>query len=272
VRIFNEAGMEVHRFGDDGSLGYVGRVAVLEDGTIVVLTMLKGVRAYLRCDYRGELIARFGLTGLPPALDDFRPDALVYRNGRLYLAERGRMRVVVTDVDGKYLQSVELRDLVAAKVRGDAERKPPASMDGFGVDPSGNLLFTMSTLFAAGVATPTGELRIFGARGSTPGKFNNVGGIDADEDGNIFVTDRLRSTVSVWDRDLNHLGDFGYRGYGSSNLITPFDVAVGNGLVLVAQAGKRGVKAFRVRIVEPSASPAPPDGRSSEADRAARLQ
>jgi hypothetical protein len=257
VRIFNEAGMEVHRFGDDGSLGHVARVVALEDGTIIVLTNLQGRRAFLRCDFRGELITRFGLTGLPAAFDDFAPDQMVYRDGKLYLAELGRMRVVVTDPDGGYRQSFQLRDLVAGVVPEGSEQKAAGSMDGFGVDASGNLLITMSTMFAAAVVSRSGEVRLFGQRGSTPGKFNNVGGIDADEAGNIFVTDRLRAVVSVWSPDLKHLGDFGYRGYGPSNLITPFGIAVGNGRVFVAQAGKRGVKVYRVRIVPPEPQPTP---------------
>jgi hypothetical protein len=258
VRIFNTAGMEVHRFGDDGSLGHVSRAVPLDDGEIVVLTRLDGRRAYLRCDFRGELIARFGLTGLPAAFDDFEPDHLVYRTGLLYFAEGGRMRVVVTSTDGAYRRAYDLRALVAAGVPADSERKPAASMDGFGVDPNGNLLFTMSTMFAAGVVTVSGELRLFGVRGSTPGKFNNVGGIDADEDGNVYVTDRLRSVVSVWSPELKHIGDFGYRGYGPANLITPYEISVGKGgRVFVAQAGKRGVKVFRVKIVQP-APPQPP--------------
>jgi hypothetical protein len=160
-------------------------------------------------------------------------------------------------VDGAYRRAYDLRALVAAGVPPDSERKPAVAMDGFGVDANGNLLFTMSTMFAAGVVTVSGELRLFGVRGSTPGKFNNVGGIDADEDGNVYVTDRLRSVVSVWSPDLKHLGDFGYRGYGPSNLITPYGISVGKGgRVFVAQAGKRGVKVFRVKIVLPEPPPA----------------
>lgn len=257
VRIFDASGMEVHRFGDDGSLGQISRAAVLADGEIVLLTTIDRRRAYLRCDFRGELIARFGLTGLPEAFDDFDPDQLVYRDGSLYFAERGRMRVVVTDVTGGYRQSFDLGALVAAAVPANGDRKPATNMDGFNVDARGNLLFTMSTMFAAGVVSRAGELRFFGSRGSRPGKFNIIGGIDSDEAGNLYVTDRLRSVVSVWDGELRHLGDFGYRGSSASNLLAPYEIAVGNGRVFVAQAGKRGVKVFRVRLVEPE-PPAPP--------------
>jgi hypothetical protein len=257
VRIFDASGMEIHRFGDDGSLGNVTRAVALSDGDVVVLTTLNGRRAYLRCDFRGELSAKFGLKGLPEGFSDFEPDDLVYRDGSLYFAERGRMRVVVTDPGGAYLRSYQLRDLVAATLSRDDERKPPPGMDAFNVDSHGNLLFTMSTLFAGAVVSPAGEARLFGSRGSRPGHFNIVGGITADEKGYLYVTDRLRSVVTVWDRELRPLGEFGYRGDDVWNLLTPYDIAVGNGLVYVAQAGNRGVKVFRVRVLEPPPDPPP---------------
>jgi hypothetical protein len=261
VRIFDATGMEVHRFGDDGSLGQISRVVAIEDGQFIVLTTLDGKRAYLRCDFRGELITRFGLEGLPKGLEDFQPDQLVYKDEMLYWAERGTMRVVVTDVTGTYRYLFMLRDLIAAALPPDGDRKPAASIDGFNVDESGNVLITMSTMFSGAIVTTSGDVRLFGSRGSRPGKFNVIGGIDADEKGYVYVTDRLRSVVSVWDKDLRHLADFGYRGDGAGNLLTPYEIQVGNGRVFVAQAGKKGVKVFRVKIVEPdpNAPKVPPD-------------
>jgi hypothetical protein len=258
VRVFDRSGMEVYRFGDDGGLGNVTRVVPLEDGELVALTMLDGVRAYVRCDFRGELRERFSLSGLPPGFTPFEPDQLVYRDGKLYFAERGSMRVVVTDLSGNHKQSFRLKDLVAAATPPDADRKPASSLDGFNVDSAGNILFTMSTMFAGARLTPGGQLRTFGSRGSTPGRFNIIGGIDSDPAGNVYVTDRLRSIVSVWDRELRYLGEFGYRGDAPSNLLTPFELAVGDGRIFVAQAGKRGVKVFRARVVEPNPRIAPP--------------
>lgn len=251
VRIFDATGMEVYRFGDDGALGTVQRVAVLDDGELVLLTTLEGKRAYLRCDFRGDLIEQFTLTALPKGFGPFEPDQMVFRGGRLYFAERGTMRTIATDTAGAFREAFKLRGAVVNAVAEDAERKPAASMDAFNVDAAGNLLATMSTMFAGARVTPSGAARLFGARGSTPGKFNIIGGIDADDAGNLYVTDRLRSVVSVWDRELRHLGEFGYRGAGVTNLLTPYEIAVGNGKVFVAQAGKRGVKVFRVKLVEP---------------------
>lgn len=257
VRVFDATGMEVHSFGDDGSLGRVERVAVLEDGELLLLTNVDGKRALLRCDFRGEPIAPLELAELPASLGDFQPDQMVYRDGRLYFAERGSMRVVVTDGTGRYLRASNLREVVTAVLPPDGDRRPPTHLDAFNVDDAGNLLVTMATTFAAAVVSPDGEVRLFGMRGSRPGTFNIVGGIDANENGLLFVTDRLRSSVSVWSRDLQHLGAFGYRGEDVSNLSTPYEIAVGNGKVFVAQAGGQGVKVFRIQVVDPAPQPAP---------------
>ncbi|HYG69584.1 MAG TPA: hypothetical protein VD838_18055, partial [Anaeromyxobacteraceae bacterium] len=270
VRIFDASGMETHRFGDDGSLGVISRVVVLDEGQLVVLTRLEGKSAYVLCDFRGEPIERIELSGLPEQYGDFAPDQLVHRRGSLYFGERGRMRVVVTDLNGRFRQAYQLRDLVASAMSQDTEQKLAGSIDGFNVDDRGNLLFTMSTMFSGAVVSPGSQASLFGSRGSRPGRFNVIGGIDADENGNLFVSDRLRSVISVWSRDREFLGEFGYRGDGPTNLLTPYEIAVGNGKVYVAQAGRRGVRVFRVRLTvperhEPAAPPPlpPPRGERS---------
>ena len=111
--------------------GFVTRVAVLDDGDIVVLSSLDGMRAYLRCDFRGELITRFGSPASRRRSTTSRPDQLVHRNGRLYLAERGTMRVVVTDPDGAYRQSFRLaRPRRRGGARTTPSRSPPGAWTG----------------------------------------------------------------------------------------------------------------------------------------------
>ena len=112
--------------------------------------------------------------------------------------------------------------------------------------------------FTAGVVSPSGALRLFGTRGSSPGKFNIAGSIVADERGWIFVLDRLRSVVIVFDPKLKFVLEFGYRGDGPTNLIAPFDLAVGNGRIFVSQARDRGVKVFQYDFSKPA--PPPPLG------------
>jgi hypothetical protein len=120
-------------------------------------------------------------------------------------------------------------------------------MRGFSVDRDGNMLFTVASVFSAYVMSPEGKVRAFGQKGSTPGKFNIVSGIAADEEGRLFLTDSLRAVVMVFDPSFQFLGEFGYRGPDPENLVSPFNLAVGNGRVYVTQS-RGAVKAFAVRF------------------------
>ncbi len=61
------------------------------------------------------------------------------------------------------------------------------------------------------------------------------------------MSDRLRSVVLVFDRDLRFQTEFGYRGDQPSNLIVPDDLAIdSSGNVYVGQAANRGVSVFKV--------------------------
>jgi len=54
VRIFNDSGMEIYRFGDDLDLGQIVDVAIDRDGDILLLTYRDSQSAIVRCNYRGE--------------------------------------------------------------------------------------------------------------------------------------------------------------------------------------------------------------------------
>jgi hypothetical protein len=87
--------------------------------------------------------------------------------------------------------------------------------------------------------------------------------VSTDDQGNLFVLDRLRSVVMVFDPDLTFQLEFGYRGEGPSNLIAPYDLAVGNGKVFVSQARDRGVKVFHYQVAKDApavSAPAPRPG------------
>ena len=65
--------------------------------------------------------------------------------------------------------------------------------------------------------------------------------------GYIYVADRLRSVVLVFDPSFRFQTEFGYRGDRPSSLIVPDDLAIdGKGNVYVGQAANRGVSVFRV--------------------------
>jgi hypothetical protein len=247
VRIFNRAGMEIHSFGADGDLGHVSSVAALDDGDLVALADLGGKTALVRCNFRGEPTGRIEPQHLPAGFPaDFRPDTLALQGDRLYLAETGAMRVLVIGLDGEFQAFHRLRKLLELE-----EGPGGGGLGGFSVDAQGNMLLTVPTLFTAYVVSPKGFVRRFGTRGSTPGKLNIAGKLVADETGHLFLTDRLRCVVMVFDATLEFLEEFGYRGDHPGNLVAPLDVVAGSGMVFVAQAGNRGVAAFRLAGLTP---------------------
>ncbi|MFH1019582.1 MAG: hypothetical protein V1782_03055 [Pseudomonadota bacterium] len=254
VNIFNESGLEVYRFDTDERLGNIGGVAVLEDGDILLLCYpQRGGKAIpVRCDYRGDVREEFALTELPSAPGGFRPDQMVLRQGRLYLAETDDMRVAVFDLRGKYLEHFDLVKLLGLTIKDGAPVN--VGMGGFDVDQDGALLFTVPTNFHGYRLRPGHELEEFGRAGGAPGRFNVVGGIVAGPDGLIFVTDTLKAAVLVFDRNFNFLSEFGYRGSHPESLIGPLNLAVSQrGRLYVTQLGKQGVKVFRftVKPVQP---------------------
>ncbi|WP_248353881.1 NHL repeat-containing protein [Anaeromyxobacter oryzae] len=262
VRVFRQSGIEVQSFGDNEELGTVLDVAVREDGQLLVLALKEGRGVLVRCNYRGEPLGPVALQGVPEAFaKGFAPDAIRYAGGKLYLADRSAVKVLVTDGDGVTQAAHDLR----ARVTKGAKNRDDVRMSGFGVSPSGDLLFTVGPMFRAFVVSPAGEVRGFGDRGSTPGKFNVVSGITADERGYLYLTDMLRAVVMVFDPSFEFVGEFGYRGYAPENLIAPIDVSVGKGQVFVAQGAMRGVSVFRVEIVEPVAAGEEASGATEQA-------
>ncbi|HEY6007621.1 MAG TPA: hypothetical protein VIU40_04800 [Geobacteraceae bacterium] len=243
VRIFNESGMEIYRFGDNGELGTITAVAVAANGDIYLLARANGAYAITRCNFRGEPLGKVALQNLPPEfVTDFLPDTILSRAGHLYLVDRNFMKVAVTDLDGTFTTGYNL----AAILGFDEKKRRDSGIAGFNLDREGNFLFTLPVFFTAYVMTPDKQVRTFGARGSSPGKFNVVSGIAADDSGNIYVTDTLRCVVMIFDKELNFRTEFGYRGLEPGNLIAPMELTVNNDRVYVAQTRSRGVSVYRM--------------------------
>lgn len=244
VSIFNGSGMEVYRFGDDLNIGVLMDLSVENDGHILLLSRVGSNFRLTRCNYRGEPQAGIEIRGLPKDFAGISPGRLLARNGKLYLADLIAKKVVVTDANGVFQEGYDIAPLLA-----DFEEKPGAEFDivGVTVDGEGNLFFTVPTLFKAFRLSPGGQLVAFGSAGNLPGKFNLVSGIATDDRGNIFVTDILRCTVAVFDKEFKFQAQFSQRGLGPGDLIAPSELVIDkNGKLYVSQARNRGVSVFRV--------------------------
>jgi len=243
IRVFNDSGIEVHRFGDDLDLGHIVDLAVDDRGDILLLVHRDGQPSIVRCDFRGRPRARTWLTGLPPGFSGFSPNRLAARLGRLFLASAMGLQVVVADREGRVTAAHDLFRLfeLEEKDRGAVE------LGGFAVDGDGNVLMTAPVLFRAFVLAPDGTLSAFGKAGGGPGRFNVVGGIARASRGHLLVVDKLKGSVLVFSPKLDFVTQFAGRGYRPGELIVPDDLAVdATDRVYVSQAGKRGVSVFKL--------------------------
>lgn len=249
VRIFDEHGMEIYAFE-----GFVSSTDITtgDAGDILILTRRHSAGTIHRCNYRGEELAEITLKNVPDTFSSSRPDRLLNKHGSLYLVDSELLTVIVADADGSFIRGHDLKAVLWRRSNADedeeeAKKLKDISLTGFDVDEDGNILFTVATLFAAFRFSPDGELQEFGRPGSGKGKFGVAAGIASAATGHIFITDRLRSVVLIFDHDLVFVAEFGYRGGRASNLIAPDDVAIDwKGDVYVAQAANRGVSVFRI--------------------------
>jgi hypothetical protein len=249
IRVFNETGMEVYRFGDELDLGAIVDLALDQEGNILLLSHQwsesTGRVDYkiTRCNYRGEPKSKIEIKNLPSQYSKFLPNHMIYRNGNVYLASLATMVVVVTDGNGTFKEAYDILPMLEL----EEKEKQDAMMDGFSIDQDGNFLFTIPPLFRAYKITPDRKVSYFGKPGSTPGRFNIVAGIASDNKRNIFVVDKLKCAVMIYDKNFNFLNQFSSRGWKPGFLIAPEDIVIDKqDRVYVTQAGNKGISVFKV--------------------------
>jgi DNA-binding beta-propeller fold protein YncE len=246
VRIFNETGMEVYRINDDGSLGSIADGVVDKEGNFIALAYKGQEYSVIRCNYRGEFLASLALKNIPGAFQaGFYPTALAYREGHLYLADKVSMKVLVTDEEGLFEQGIDLFDVLGF-TKNAKKKKGDIDMSGFSVDREGDILFTVPVEFCAYKLSPGGNISSFCQRGGGPGRFNIASGIASDDNGYIYVSDKLKSAVLIFDKDFSFLHQIGHRGIGPGGLIVPMDMAVLGDKLYVTQSAGQGVSVFSI--------------------------
>jgi DNA-binding beta-propeller fold protein YncE len=277
IRIFDENGMEIFVFGEGFS--FAADIAIGNDGSIFLLSTGRNASHVDLLNYRGEHVAEIPLKDVPEKYANFAADRLIYRQGLLYLVDSNGLLVLIVDEAGHFAKAYELgrslRSFMPRKVREGkslknydwAQKKVEAiSINGFSVDSDGNMLFTVPSIFGAFRMSRDGELVKFGRAGSGRGKFGVTAGITTDDLGYVYVSDRLRSVVLIFDHDLRFQHEFGYRGIQPSNLIVPDDLAIDrSGNLYVGQSANRGVSVFRV--VHENISPSQGSTGSEKSDQ-----
>lgn len=251
IRVFDEHGMEIFRMGEDNEFAASRDFVVTDEGELYVLFSEPASYRIDRYNFRGELIGKVELQGLPAQFAEIAPSIMVYGQERIYLVDAAALKIVVVDPGGKYLAGYAVLPQVSQTAATPKNKKVPTNvfdMTGFNVDGQGNMFFTVASLGLAFRLSPSGQLDSFGGGGSSAGQFGVVAGIALDEQGNVYLVDKLRCVVMLYGKDLNFINEFGHRGLSQADLIVPSDVAVANGKVFVSQAANRGVSVFRVQF------------------------
>jgi hypothetical protein len=244
VRVFGSSGMEVFSFGDGLDVGQILDAAVDRDGDVFLLSYKDSRSIVTRCNFRGLPVGGVEIRNLPDGLV-LDAGQVIYRNGLLYFFSQATSSVIITDGNGEFRKHIEFRALLEP----DDRQKGEAGVIGFTVDQEGSVFFTMPALFKVYKVSPDGSVRSFGRSGSTPGRFGIVAGVVSDSHGNLFVADRLKCVVMVFDRDFRFLTEFGYRGTRPENLIQPDEVAIDRkDRLYVSQWRNRGVSVFTLTL------------------------
>lgn len=247
VRVFNDAGMEIYQFTIDLETGRLVDLAIEEGGDLLMLVYEsfagEGTKNWslLRADFRGRpsealAIERSG------AAEGLLPNRLLLRNGKLWLVSQGQMRAAVYRADGGLERTL---DLFALSGLGEEDRSG-AEVSGIDVAADGTVVFAVPIQFRVHAIDPDGNVRSFGRPGSAAGNFGVIGGVALDGEGNLFVSDRLRSLVMVFTREFRFLREFG-RTANREWLARPGALALDPaGRLYVSQVRDRGVAVFAI--------------------------
>jgi len=247
IRAFNNAGMEIYRFGVNLAVGRVLDLGIEESGDMLMLLYASSAGegtedwSLLRADYRGRPMDEIAVDRSGDAAG-LLPNRLLLRSGRIWLISLGQMRAASYLPNGKLERFLDLEELAALAPDdiGNAE------VSGLDVGSDGTVVFAVPVQFRVHVIDPGGGVRSFGKSGSAAGNFGVLGDVALDGDGNIFVSDRQRSVVMVFNREFRLLSETD-RTSNRERLTRPGGLALDRGgRLYVSQVRRRGVAAFAI--------------------------
>lgn len=247
VRVFNDAGMEIYRFTVDLETGRLVDLAVEQDGDLLMLVYEsfagEGTKNWslLRADFRGRPQARIDIDR-SGAAERLLPNRLLLRGGAIWLVSLNQMLAAVVSGDGRLERTLDLFAIAGL----DEKDRNSTEVSGFDVAADGSVVFAVPVQFRVYSLDPDGSVRAFGRAGSAAGNFGVVGAVVIDGEGNLFVSDRLRSVVMVFTREFRFLREFG-RTANREWLARPGAMALDPaGRLYVSQVRNRGVAVFAI--------------------------
>lgn len=246
VRVFNDAGMEIYRFRVDADVGRVSDLAIEESGSLLMILYApddpaRRTWSLRRFDFRGRPLEEVALDR-SGALSELLPNRLLLRRGTIWLMSQGQMRAAAFSSDGSIRVDLDL----ASKAGLAPEDRGNAEVSGFDVGADGTVAFAVPVQFRVHAIDPDGAVRSFGRAGSAAGNFGVLGDVALDPEGNLYVSDRLRSLVMIFNRDFRFLREFGTVSR-RQRLARPGSLALDPaGFLYVSQVRDRGVAVFAI--------------------------
>lgn len=248
LHVFAPSGMEIFTVQLDPGQGRYFDVAFDAAGEVFLLGVvpeIPGAAGFFldRRDFRGRHKERIEPRALPAELAGFAPNHLAVHDDRFVLVSTAQLAAVVLGRTGVFERALDLAPLLDIK----EEERGNLEIGGFSFDPRGNMLFTVPAHFRAYVVSPEGHVAAFGKGGSRPGQFGVVAGIAGDRKGHLYIADKLRAVVMVFDREGRFLAEVGGYGDRPGDLVGPDQLALGpSGLLYVTQIRQRGISVFEV--------------------------
>ena len=168
IVIFNNVGMQIYDF-DTSEFGRVMDFAVDNGGQFPDFN----ISVWLCChSHEMQLPRRICFEdriqrhSARNRIELFPKSFFLNKNNRFYLASDGAMKVVVTDINGIFESSYDLKSMLKLD---EKTLQSSTGIFGLTVDNAGRILFTIPSAFSMYIVSPDGTWTSFGQHGSTPG-------------------------------------------------------------------------------------------------------
>ena len=192
----------------------------------------------LKLTANGEFVHQWGSRGRDEYAFNYpRMIAVDRRNGDVVVADTDNHRIKKYDNNGVFKWEIGGRGAQNGKFKNPHGVDVRVSDGTIFVADTGNDRVVVLDEFGTFVRT-------IGRAGTSNGQFQYPRGIGADPDGSLWVTDSTRRNVQHFTDTGEFLGKFGTKGTADDQLDGPFDVAIGDNWVFVADSPANKIKVW----------------------------
>jgi DNA-binding beta-propeller fold protein YncE len=187
-------------------------------------------------DFRGRHVRNLYAPNVAP----FKPGRMCLDvEGKLYVVDRERAKILVYDADGNY------QFQFGGKGEGEGKFRLISGVD---VDSAGRIYVADSKQIPIQVFDSNGQFLLsFGSHGHRGGDFSFLGGICIDEKDRIWIADTFRHQVKVFRTDGSFLFQFGTFGTEIGQFFFPIDLALDeHGRVYILEKGANRLQVFEI--------------------------